>query len=264
MACSSCEIGIDEMTWSHGYSVRVPSAASATTATALPSSWRMPTTRVSMTTLQPLASTRSRQRSHIIPGPYFGYWNSSMSEVIVLLVALGQQRVHDRVEQREVLDALGGEVGRQLVDRDAPELLVVGLEEVPVEAPAEAGDDPALERRLVLRRADAGPDVGQHAAGTPRQMPRFLQRVRRLQRVVVVLALVVDAAHAGPQHEVLVGQDLVPEGLDLLHLGEEAVAADVEAPAVALDGAADAADHRVGLEDRRRDAVPGRPARRRR
>ena len=34
----------------------------------------------------------------------------------------------------------------------------------------------------------------------------------------------------------------MPERLDLGHLGEEAVAADVEAPAVALDGAADAAD----------------------
>ena len=49
----------------------------------------------------------------------------------------------------------------------------------------------------------------------------------------------------------------MPERLDLLDLGEEAVAADVEAPAVALDGAADAADDGVGLEDRRRDAVAG-------
>ena len=45
-----------------------------------------------------------------------------------------------------------------------------------------------------------------------------------------------------------VGQDLVPEGLDLGHLGEEAVAAQVEAPAVAHDGAADAAHLVVGLE----------------
>ena len=88
-------------------------------------------------------------------------------------------------------------------------------------------------------------------------MPRFLSAFGGLERVVVVLALVVDAAHPRPQHEVFVGQDLVPEGLDLLHLGEEAVAADVEAPAVAFDGAADAADDGVGLEDRRRDAVAG-------
>ena len=89
------------------------------------------------------------------------------------------------------------------------------------------------------------------------QMPRLRSAFERLQRVVVVLALVVDAAHARPQHEVLVRQDLVPEGLDLFDLREEAVAADVEAPAVALDGAADAADDGVGLEDRRRDAVAG-------
>ncbi len=25
-----------------------------------------------------MSTTRSAQRSHIIPGPYFGYWNSSM------------------------------------------------------------------------------------------------------------------------------------------------------------------------------------------
>ena len=59
----------------------------------------------------------------------------------------------------------------------------------------------------------------------------------------------------GRMQEVLVGEDLVPEVLDRLDLGEEAVAADVEAPAVALDGAGDAADHVVGLEDRGGDAV---------
>ena len=133
----------------------------------------MPTTRVFMTTLQPLASTRSRQRSHIIPGPYFGYWNSSISEVMSFWLRFGISAVDDRVDEREVLDALRGEVGRQLVDRDAPELLVVGLEEVAVEAPAEARRDPALERRLVLRRVDAHPEVRQHARGTTRQMPRF-------------------------------------------------------------------------------------------
>ena len=42
----------------------------------------------------------------------------------------------------------------------------------------------------------------------------------------------------------------MPEVLDLGDLGEEAVAADVEAPAVALDRPADAADDVVGLEDR--------------
>ena len=40
----------------------------------------------------------------------------------------------------------------------------------------------------------------------------------------------------------------MPEGLDLGHLGEEAVSAQVEAPAVPHHGAADAAHDVVGLE----------------
>ena len=39
-------------------------------------------TAVSITTVEPWATTLSRQTSHIIPGPYLGYWNSSMSEVM--------------------------------------------------------------------------------------------------------------------------------------------------------------------------------------
>src|SRR5437764_13142921 len=91
MVFSSWEIGIEDTTWSHGYSVRAPSSDSATTETALPPSWWMATTRVFIITLQPLASTRSRQRSHIIPGPYFGYWNSSMSEVMSFWLRLGSR-----------------------------------------------------------------------------------------------------------------------------------------------------------------------------
>ena len=88
MACSSCEIGIDEITWSHGYSVRV--------AVVLGDDRDGPAVLVVdrrrpgcfITTVQPCASTRSRQRSHIIPGPYFGYWNSSISEVMSFWFAL--------------------------------------------------------------------------------------------------------------------------------------------------------------------------------
>ena len=42
----------------------------------------MAATFVSMSTVPPPFSTSSRQRSHIIPGPYLGYWNSSMRLVI--------------------------------------------------------------------------------------------------------------------------------------------------------------------------------------
>jgi hypothetical protein len=74
-------MGIEEITSVQGYSVCTP-ACSATTATARSSSWRIFTALVSMRTLEPAASTLSRQTSHIIPGPYFGYWNSSISEVM--------------------------------------------------------------------------------------------------------------------------------------------------------------------------------------
>ncbi len=65
------------MTSSAGYSVVTPSDV-ATTAVARPPAWRIPVTGVCMTTFVPPASTSSRHRSHIIPGPYLGYWNSSM------------------------------------------------------------------------------------------------------------------------------------------------------------------------------------------
>src|SRR5207302_11481069 len=67
-------------------------------------------------------------------------------------------------------------------------------------------------------------------------------------RVVEVLAVVEDAALAGPEEEVSLGEDLVPELLDRRHLREEPVTTQVEAPAVALGGPTDATDDRVGLQ----------------
>src|SRR5262249_37979760 len=68
-------------------------------------------------------------------------------------------------------------------------------------------------------------------------------------RVGEELAVVEDARRARPLQHV-VGQDLGPEILDLFRLGEEAVAADVEAKALVLRRAGDAADvNGVGLED---------------
>ena len=148
------------------------------------------------------------------------------------LAALGQDGVHHRLAQVEVLDPLGRPVGRHVGHRHAPHLLGVGLEEGAVEAPAEAGHQPVLVVGLVLGRAGCGPTGRRSRTGWPPTGPGCLQGVHGLERVVVELALVVDPAHAGPQHEVALGEDLVPEGLDLGHLGEEAVSAQVEAPAV--------------------------------
>ncbi len=63
------------------------------TATAWPPSWWIAVTGDSMSTLVPGASTISRHRSHIIPGPYLGYWNSSMRLVMSFWFRLGQDGV---------------------------------------------------------------------------------------------------------------------------------------------------------------------------
>ena len=58
---------------------------------------------VSITTLEPAASTWSRQPSHIIPGPYFGYWNSSISEVMSVALLFLRKDSHDGSESRIAL-----------------------------------------------------------------------------------------------------------------------------------------------------------------
>ncbi len=71
------------------------------------------------------------------------------------------------------------------------------------------------------------------------------------------LAVVVDPAHPRAGDE-LVAQDLAPDLVDLVALGEEAVAADVEPIALVLVGPADAADQLgVGFEDDAGVAVLG-------
>src|SRR5688572_19192511 len=81
MARTSADSGIEEMTWVQGCSV-LPPSDSTTTEVALPPEWRTAAMRVSITTLEPCALTFSAHTSHIIPGPYLGYWNSSMRDVI--------------------------------------------------------------------------------------------------------------------------------------------------------------------------------------
>src|SRR3546814_20188324 len=61
-----------------------PEASVLVTETALPSRWAIEVTFERSTTLEPWPSTSSWQRSHIIPGPYLGYWNSSIRLVTCL------------------------------------------------------------------------------------------------------------------------------------------------------------------------------------
>src|ERR671913_108300 len=100
MARSSWDMGIEEMISVQGYSVSTP-ACSATTATARSPSWRTLTALVSMRTFEPDASTLSRQTSHIIPGPYLGYWNSSMSEVMSVALPFFRNESHGGSESRK-------------------------------------------------------------------------------------------------------------------------------------------------------------------
>ena len=43
-----------------------------------------------ISTVPPAARTFSAQTSHIIPGPYFGYWNSSISVVMSVWLRFGR------------------------------------------------------------------------------------------------------------------------------------------------------------------------------
>src|SRR5919112_2016741 len=151
-------------------------------------------------------------------------------------------------EERQPLDALGGPLGAELGRRDAPHLLGVGLEEVVVEALAEAVGDPLLDVVLAALGLDRGPQVREQAQ---RQLdrPELLDDVRASERVVEELAAPVDA-RLPRAHEELVAHDLEPKVVDLLALGEEAMASEVEAVAVRIDdGLGQAADLVVGLED---------------
>ena len=150
-------------------------------------------------------------------------------------------------EEAQALDALGGPLGAHLGGGDAPDLLRVALEEVGVEALAEAVGDPGLEVVLAALGLHRGPHVAQRAA---HELDRaeLLDDVGALERVVEVAPAPVDARHARA-HEELVAHDLEPEVVDLFALGEEAVPAEVEAVALGVDdGLGQAADLLVGLQ----------------
>ena len=137
----------------------------------------------------------------------------------------------------------------------APDLLRVRLEEEVEQALAEAVRHPLLEGVLLALGLHLRPQVGEERA---RQLDRaeLLDHVGAAQRVVEELAVPEDARHARALEEVL-AHDLVPEVVDLLGLGEEAVAAEVEAVAVADRGLGDAADLVLGLEDDHGQALLG-------
>ncbi len=185
-----------------------------------------------------------------------GHLLPHLAGAVAGVVELGDQRLDlvapvaeegrlRRREERQALDPLGRPLGADLGGRDAPDLLGVGLEEEVEQALAEAVGDPLLERVLRPLGLDGGPQVGEPGAG---QLDRaeLADHVGAVERVVEELLVPVDARLARALEE-LVAHDLVPEVVDLPVLGEEAVAAEVEAVAVAHLGPGDAADLRGAL-----------------
>lgn len=165
------------------------------------------------------------------------------------------------VPERHVLNALCRPVSLQLARWNAPDLLVVGLEEVIKETLAESIGDPVLQALFwavpseQLGNADLRPrpKVGNNAAHRF-DNAEVLQRIGGLERVIEVFPVVEDAAHSRTHEKFLVGQNFVPKVLDWLNLGEEAMTTEVEAPAISFDGSGDAADGVGRFKDGARSA----------
>ena len=147
------------------------------------------------------------------------------------------------IPERHIFDALRCPVGLEFARRHAPHLFVVRLEKVIEKTLAETVGDPVLEAffGLVpaeeLGDADFGsrPEVGGDTTNGFDDA-EVLQRIGRLERVIEVFPVVKDAAHSGPHKEILIGKDFVPQIFDGLHLGEEAMAAEIKAPTIDFNG----------------------------
>jgi len=176
-------------------------------------------------------------------------------QALHLVAAVAEEGCLRGAEERQALDSLRCPLGAQLGTRHAPHLLRVGLEEELVEALAEAIGHPFLEAVLAALGLDRGHEIGGKRA---RELDRaeLADHVRAAQRIVQEALVPVDARHARAQKELVV-EHLVPEGVDLLGLGEEAVAAEVEAVAVAFLGHRQAAHLFVRLEHDHRQPLLG-------
>ena len=205
-------------------------------------------TGVSHSTRPPSETTRSRIASHIWPGPeprVVELADQRAQRARLVVLDAPERRAH-RLAERQPADPLRRPFGAQLVARHAPHLLRVGREEHLVQPPAEAPRDPLLERVGVpgrRTRAQIGP---QRARQLDR--PQVAHDVDRVERVGEHPPAVADARHPRPDDQ-LVAQDLLPQRLHLGVLGEEPVAAQIEAETVAFLGPREAADERLALEN---------------
>ena len=173
-----------------------------------------------------------------------------------LVVLVAEERGLGRREERQALDPLCRPIRADLRGGHAPHLLGVGLEEVVEQALAEAVGHPLLEGLLFALGLELGPQIGEQRA-CELHGAELLDHVRAAQRIVEELLVPVDARHARALEELL-AHDLVPEVVDLLDLGEEAVAAEVEAVAVAHRRLGDAAHLVLGLQHDHRQPLLGK------
>ena len=67
-----------------------------------PSTW-MPVSRASISRVPPAACTFSAHTSHIMPGPYLGYWNSSMRVVMSVWPCLGRMELSTALRRSRFL-----------------------------------------------------------------------------------------------------------------------------------------------------------------
>ncbi len=146
----------------------------------------------------------------------------------------------DRLAQGEPLDALGCPVGADLIARDAPDLLRVALEEHVEELLAKTVRHPLGKGHLRQNRLQPRLGVAEQDAESLHG-PELEKTVHRLERVVEKLTPVVDAGEAWAIDEI-VRHDLTPDLVHFLRLAEKAMSADIEAEAVGLHRAGDAAD----------------------
>ncbi len=171
------------------------------------------------------------------------------------VLAFGEEGLADSGAEGEVLDALGGPFGADLVAGNAPDLLGISLEEGIEETAAEAIGDPILEGFLVGVGSESRTGEAEDGGGAL-DRAEVAEGFPDVERVLVELLVVEDAGEAWGQAE-FGAEGFLPEALDLGHLGVEPVAADVEAVALVDLGARDAADAFAGFKDDWADAVAG-------
>ncbi|MNQ50277.1 hypothetical protein D3C85_642080 [compost metagenome] len=163
------------------------------------------------------------------------------------------QQAARHVFQVDEADALTGPVGGEPIRVDAPQLGGVTLEELAIEGAAEVALDPVGEAGLGEIRRLLGEGQQQQILERPRHQRQWrrLEQVAEVERVVVGATIEADDALALGVQQIFPHQ-LVDEGEQLGVLGDEAVAAVVEAIVAVAPfeglGGAHAAHDRLLLE----------------